>query len=293
MDDFYTIGKMAILSDVSVDQLRNYDKLGLLSPDVRGDNNYRYYSEKQLEDILIIKELKNIGVPLKTIKDVIGKGDLETIRQTLEETMLIKREAIYNLQKQYDALTDALIGIERAISHRKDIGTKSEVEACGGFTIIPIAERPIISIRQRSRCYRSHHYTERYIELQNLIHSAKIDVGRNWFILYHDPYQCIFDWGEEAEGDMEFFANVKRWHAGMNQNCRIFGGFLAACATYIGPYDSDAHKRVYEELSKWAKRLGYRNSGISYQELVVGRYTTNNPEEFITKIYLPLDVTAV
>ena len=84
-DKLYTIGKISALTNVSIDQLRNYDKIGLLKPEGRGSNNYRYYTENQLEDILVIKELKNIGIPLRMIGKFLENGDLETIQKTMEE----------------------------------------------------------------------------------------------------------------------------------------------------------------------------------------------------------------
>lgn len=41
-DKLYTIGKISVLTNVSIDQLRNYDKIGLLKPEGRGSNNYRH-----------------------------------------------------------------------------------------------------------------------------------------------------------------------------------------------------------------------------------------------------------
>ena len=299
-DKLYTIGKISALTNVSIDQLRNYDKIGLLKPEGRGSNNYRYYTENQLEDILVIKELKNIGIPLRMIGKFLENGDLETIQKTLEENLQIKRDEIYRLQKQYNDLVDALINVERAISHKKELTAGMEnppaedkAAYSSGFEILSISERPIISLRRKSRCYKTNHYTERYMELQNLIEKTSIDAGRSWFIVYHDPYQCIFDWGEDAVGDMEFFSNVKHGYASENSHCRIFGGFQAACATYVGAYDSDKHQQIYEELTDWALSLGYHTAGISYQELVIGRNITSNPEDFITKIYLPLNVNSI
>lgn len=291
-EKLFSIGKTAELTNVSVDQLRNYDKIGLLSPQVRGNNNYRYYTEKQFEEILLIKELKRIGVPLKLIQNLLNNHDLETIRNTLEENMFLKRAALNNLQMKYNALVDTLINLERAIAD-KNKAQRGRIIQDDRFAILPIAERPILSIRRKSKCYKTNHYTERYLELQNLAETMEVDAGRSWFIIYHDSYHCIFDQGEEAEGDMEFFVNIQHGLITHDPHYRIFGGFLAACATYFGPYDDDTHRQTYEELSNWAINLGYHPKGISYQELVIGRNMTNNPEDFITKIYLPLNVHSI
>ena len=47
----YTISEMSETSNISKKALRFYDKLGLISPRLRGSNNYRYYTH---EDVLSV-----------------------------------------------------------------------------------------------------------------------------------------------------------------------------------------------------------------------------------------------
>lgn len=64
----YTIGQVAKICNISTEQLRHYDRTGIFCPSIRDDeNNYRYYTESQINDILLLKELKKVGLPLKTI----------------------------------------------------------------------------------------------------------------------------------------------------------------------------------------------------------------------------------
>ena len=287
-EKLYTIGKAAALCNLSETQLRNYDKMGLLSPEVRGGNNYRYYTEKQLEQILIIKELKNYGVPLKMIEELMKDTSLDRIRQTLEEMLLEQRAEMYKIIRKYDEIIDRLLALNRAhiARDRQEMLTEGSDE---GFSIAAIAERPIISIRQKSKSYMTQHYTERYLELQNLIEQRDVRTGRSWLYAYHDSYDCIFDRGEDAEADMEFFVNVESGDPAAFT--RIFGGFQAAVATYLGAYTDERHKQTYEALAAWAKSLGYKVSGISYQEQLIGRNVTDREDQFVTKIYLPLNTT--
>lgn len=56
----YTVNKIAKLSGVSIRTLHYYDEIGLLKPAYYGENNYRYYEEKQLlllQQILFYREL--------------------------------------------------------------------------------------------------------------------------------------------------------------------------------------------------------------------------------------------
>ena len=76
----YTIGQIAKICNVSAEQLRHYDRLRILSPKGRGENNgYRYYTEPHIEDIMLIKELKRIGLPLKSIGSLLQDKNLDQI----------------------------------------------------------------------------------------------------------------------------------------------------------------------------------------------------------------------
>lgn len=47
----YKIGEFSTLSFLTIKTLRFYDEEGILIPSFRDENNYRYYSEEDLEKI--------------------------------------------------------------------------------------------------------------------------------------------------------------------------------------------------------------------------------------------------
>lgn len=286
----YTIGQMAKICNMTTEQLRHYDKNKILSPDGRGkENDYRYYTEHQIEDLMLIKELKKVGLPLKSIADLLQKKDLEQIRTTLESNMHVQRQKLMDAQKSYDSLVDTLLRLNNAISVIQGASSqKSAAEA--GFSILPIAERPIISTRYRSLCGADDSFVYRRAELQAVAERENVTTSQSLFLVFHDPYQLQFENGGNVEGDLELFANITSSVHNV-KNYRLFGEFLAACATHVGHYRYT--QKTYEDLAQWAKSIGYRVSGVSFQELVVGRSITNNEEHFVTKIYLPLNVADI
>ena len=54
----YTTGQFAKMFDIEKSTLHYYDKIGLISPQIKGDNNYRYYSWQQFDDITLILTLR-------------------------------------------------------------------------------------------------------------------------------------------------------------------------------------------------------------------------------------------
>lgn len=64
----FTVGNFAKFSRTTRDTLHHYDKIGLLSPMLRGENNYRYYSSGQLAIVNVIRTLQELGLSLTEIK---------------------------------------------------------------------------------------------------------------------------------------------------------------------------------------------------------------------------------
>ena len=75
----YTVTKLAQLSGVSVRTLHWYDEVGLLKPAYYGDNGYRYYEEAQLLALQQILFFRELGLGLKQIQKVLGRGDFDQL----------------------------------------------------------------------------------------------------------------------------------------------------------------------------------------------------------------------
>ena len=63
-----SIKEFAEFSRTTRDTLLHYDRIGLLPPVSRGENNYRYYSRRQLGMINVIRTLQKLGMSLDEIK---------------------------------------------------------------------------------------------------------------------------------------------------------------------------------------------------------------------------------
>jgi DNA-binding transcriptional MerR regulator len=79
-----SIGEFARRSRLSPKALRIYDGLGLLSP-VRVDelSGYRYYDDTQLEQARLIATLRQVGVPLVTVKELLALDPADMAKQVL------------------------------------------------------------------------------------------------------------------------------------------------------------------------------------------------------------------
>jgi DNA-binding transcriptional MerR regulator len=76
----YTIGELARLSGQPVRRIRFYSDEGLLPPAVRSDSNYRLYSEDDLARLDLIGALREAGVGLDAIGQLLrAHGDVRDV----------------------------------------------------------------------------------------------------------------------------------------------------------------------------------------------------------------------
>jgi DNA-binding transcriptional MerR regulator len=80
-----SIGEMARYARISRPALIHYDHLGLITPVKRGDNNYRFYSSRQLQSVRLVATLQDIGMPLKDIAKLMRRRTPKNILDMIEK----------------------------------------------------------------------------------------------------------------------------------------------------------------------------------------------------------------
>ena len=117
MDDLLSIGRFARLSGLSVGALRHYDETGLLAPaEVDRFTGYRRYRRDQLATARAIGRLRDLEVPLETIRAVLATDD-PAERQRLLGGQRARVEArIYRLQRIHHVIGQLSQGKEPLVS---------------------------------------------------------------------------------------------------------------------------------------------------------------------------------
>lgn len=95
------IGQLATATGVSTDTIRYYEKIGLLPKEktARRKNNYREYTETDVEILGLAKQLKSLGMTLDSITGLTGqwmKGDTSCgpFRSALDSKLPELKEAL-------------------------------------------------------------------------------------------------------------------------------------------------------------------------------------------------------
>ena len=66
------IGEFAKAAGTTLRTVRYYEELDLIKPTVRSTGGFRFYNRHQLERVLAIKKLQNMGLSLAEIRDVMN-----------------------------------------------------------------------------------------------------------------------------------------------------------------------------------------------------------------------------
>ncbi|MEH7024202.1 MerR family transcriptional regulator [Priestia megaterium] len=94
---YFTTGEFANLCRVKKQTLFHYDEIGLLSPKIKKENGYRYYSYEQFEVFQVISLFKEFGVPLKEIKTLLTDKKPRNMITLLKEKSFEIEEKIRSL----------------------------------------------------------------------------------------------------------------------------------------------------------------------------------------------------
>ena len=115
MDDkMMKIGEMARFNRVSITTLRLYDKVGILKPCYTDpETNYRYYSIHQKARLDMIQYMKELGMSLGEIREILERGDIELIESTLISKKKQVKEEMAQLQLRLGAISRAIESVER------------------------------------------------------------------------------------------------------------------------------------------------------------------------------------
>ncbi len=76
-----SIGKLARSANVSVDTIRYYERMGLLSPPKRSEAGYRKYCESDLRRLTLIRRARAVGFSIQEIGELLGARPREDIAE--------------------------------------------------------------------------------------------------------------------------------------------------------------------------------------------------------------------
>ncbi len=129
------VKELSQLTNVTVQTLHHYDRIGLLKPSVRLDNNYRLYSEKDLLKLQQIIALKFFGFELGQIKKLL-EGDVDMVDHFTVQASFLEEKAAALM-----AANQALKNILSECSQNKSIAWESIIKTIEAYRMTQELEK--------------------------------------------------------------------------------------------------------------------------------------------------------
>lgn len=277
----YSIGKVSSLCNVSIKTLRYYDEIGLLIPDYRkDDSNYRYYTHEQILTLFIIRRLRNLGVPLKEIKDIICQKDAESMERCIRQRLEEISRSIEALNDQY---AEGQLLLERLEKGHDLLETEHPGWSTEGIRVEEIPLSPVLFTRRIKKNYKNSDVSvDRWFELFEMVSHHKLKATGPVILTYHNnPLEQFY----QNDCDLEISIQVNE--PADSPASKDFGGFLAVTALHIGRNEDIIQTHI--KAIKWLNQHGYTIAGPISEEYIISPVDIENEADHITRVIIPIE----
>lgn len=97
-EQLFTTGEFAKIAGVTKHALFHYDKIGLFSPEIKGENGYRYYTVSQADVFDVILTLRDLDMPLWEIQKYLENRTPDSLMQLFDEEAGVITRKIHHLR---------------------------------------------------------------------------------------------------------------------------------------------------------------------------------------------------
>ncbi|RGY95637.1 MerR family transcriptional regulator [Clostridium sp. AM58-1XD] len=263
----FSIGEFSRICQVSIKTLRYYDKIGLMEPErVDRFTGYRYYSQAQMEKMLLIQRMKRYGFSLEEIREVLMCSE----KRVLFSKLLQQRERLKQQQRETSVIISELSAHLDNFERTGDImGYQKGYE----IQVKEDTDKAVLSSRQNMGVEEfGKYYGSIYERLPKTGATPDGIVGA----VYHDEEFC-------AEcSDIELIVGIRE----KEKADRILKGGLCAVTIHRGTYSSlpDA----YGAIVSWMENSGYVMAAPPYEIYLKNQFDGLPPEKWETEIYFPI-----
>lgn len=267
--NYFTTGEFAKLVGVTKHTLFHYDEIGIFSPEIKGENDYRYYSVFQLDVFDVIATLRELDMPLKEIKAYLDRKSPKELISLLE-----KEEEI--IDKKIDKLLKMKKIISQKIKLTKDVFNidieKISIERSEEELLVITENMPIsnekniaISISNHVKFCKENNIQSAYsigdmIDIENIKNEQ------------YAKYSYFYTKVSEDNGKVQLYKKK----AGFYLTAYHQGGW----ATIDG---------AYKRIMKFAEENKLNLEGYFYEDVLLDELSVSGYEKYLIKISIAVN----
>lgn len=268
----FKIGQFSKINQITVKTLHHYDEIGLLKPSETDEwTGYRLYSTEQLIQIQRIIALKQLGLSLGEIKEVMSnEKELHKVLDTLnnkalqfENELQMKKNQLHNLQSFISFL-------------RKENNMPTHVT---------IKKLPAVIIASKRLVIKNYEQLNQEMPAFGKAmakQGVKCVVPDYCFNLYHDGEY------KQTDVDVEICQAVTKLYP--NQDGIVYKELPAipeaACIYHRGSYQTLG--QTYAALMKWVEDNHYEITDLPRESYIDGIWNKDDESEWLTELQLPI-----
>lgn len=269
-EDYYSIGEVSKICNISRKTLRYYDEIGLVSPDFISDSGYRYYSRDNMLLVPVIRYYKQMGFKLEEMRWLLSGGSYQALEASFEDKIAALQEQEAEIHRQY-------------ISIREWYDLIQEAEQVINGNVREVAVKFVET--QSYLCMEqpfTGHYLETLINIQfaNLVESLGNKTKGPIVIQYPSLQQRMLG---EAQTVQLMQQTILDCPAAYKTQ---LGGTLMLSCYHIGSYET--LPETYRKMTAWAERHQYQCEEGCYERFVTDYWTTRNTDKFVTELLIPV-----
>lgn len=264
----FSTGEFAEICGVKKQTLFHYDEIGLLKPDYKQDNGYRYYSLRQVEVFTVIEMLKEIDMSLADIKQFLEIRSPEETIALLAEKERVMEEKIRKMKQ-----------IKRSIRNKREYLKKAITL---DFTAITIeqceSKRYILSdfIAQ----YSEKPVAKLLMQFINENKESGVDSGH--------PIGVLLPKDAVLANNYDYFSH---FYLQIDTETQAQTHLLDAGEYVIGYHEGSyihIHK-AYHKIKTYLLTQNYQITGDSFEEYLLDETSVHGLDNYVTRIMIKVE----
>lgn len=264
---YMTTGEVASIMNVTKNTLFHYDKIGLFSPEIKKDNDYRYYSSQQLDLLDAILWLRELDMPLEEIKQFIRNRTPEKLLKLFEVEEELAAQQLRKLKDRQNWMLEK----------------KAKVEGVLGLDLSGIYRRS---------------FPRRYF----VINDVQGDSAQDFAKSITNLMESYSKYNDSICYELGYLQQEKDIRAGIYDNCRNVALFMGKkpkgiksymfdegeylVAYHLGAWESAGE--AYERLLQYAEDNSLELEGCFAEKSVIDHLAAENECDFVTEISVKL-----
>jgi len=267
---YFTTGEFAKLCNVKKQTLFHYDEIGLLSPEIKNEKGYRYYSYHQFDVFNVIELLKEVDMPLKEIKLFLNNKTPAELIELLKGKSLEIQKKINNLN-QIQKIIDTKIALtENALTlDFKQIRLEEQEEE------LLFLSDSIIDCSDRSFLKSVSHFID-------FLYKNELDIGYPIGAIVnkeklieedYDNYSYLYTKTEADVKNVSFYTKPKG---------------LYVVAYHVG--NDENISKTYKEIMKFINTNPIKLGSYSYEEYILDEISVSGNDNYVTQIMVEVEV---